>query len=66
MNYYNGFNNYGKKKITIEIDYSDYWKSNTITCTNDPCENCTNNPKNNPNASGFCCCALPSMKNVVY
>ena len=27
----------------------------------DPCENCSNNPKNNPNASGVCCCALPDL-----
>lgn len=26
-----------------------------------PCERCMNNPKNNPNASGFCNCALPYM-----
>ena len=26
------------------------------------CENCMNNPKNNPLASGFCCCALPAME----
>ena len=27
----------------------------------DPCTNCSNNPKNNPNASGICCCALPDL-----
>ena len=32
----------------------------------DPCANCNNNPKNNPNASGFCCCALPDMYNHRY
>lgn len=26
------------------------------------CEHCSNNPKNNPNASGFCDCSLPSME----
>ena len=26
------------------------------------CENCMNNPKNNPLASGFCCCSLPAME----
>ena len=31
----------------------------------DPCYNCGNNPKNNPNASGNCCCSLPS-KNITY
>ena len=25
------------------------------------CDNCMNNPKNNPLASGVCCCTLPSM-----
>ena len=32
----------------------------------DPCSNCSNNPKNNPNASGICCCALPDMYNKRY
>ena len=27
----------------------------------DPCATCGNNPKNNPHASGICCCALPYM-----
>ena len=31
----------------------------------DPCYNCSNNPKNNPYASGFCNCSLPS-KNITY
>ena len=31
----------------------------------DPCYNCGNNPKNNPNVSGNCCCSLPS-KNITY
>lgn len=26
------------------------------------CENCMNNPNNNPYASGFCHCALPAME----
>ena len=26
------------------------------------CDNCMNNPKNNPYASGFCNCALPAME----
>lgn len=66
MNYYSGFNNYGKKKIIIETDNSNYWRISTITTQGNPCEYCTNNPKNNPNASGICWCALPSMNNVVY
>lgn len=27
----------------------------------DRCAICPNNPKNNPNASGICMCAIPSM-----
>ena len=27
------------------------------------CDNCMNNPKNNPYATGFCNCALPAMEN---
>ena len=26
------------------------------------CEHCSNNPKNNPYASGICCCSLPAME----
>ena len=26
-----------------------------------PCTYCSNNPANNPNASGVCCCALPDL-----
>ena len=26
------------------------------------CDNCMNNPKNNPYASGFCNCALPAIE----
>ena len=32
----------------------------------DTCANCNNNPKNNPNASGVCCCALPDLYNKRY
>ena len=32
----------------------------------DPCLHCSNNPANNPYASGVCYCALPSMYNVQY
>lgn len=31
-----------------------------------PCENCPNNPLNNPNATGFCNCALPALCNPMY
>ena len=30
------------------------------------CENCPNNPKNNPNSSGICMCTLPHMEMVKY
>lgn len=33
---------------------------------NNPCENCPNNPKNNPFSSGFCNCALPALSNPIY
>lgn len=32
----------------------------------DPCRNCSNNPRNNPLASGVCHCALPSMYQITY
>ena len=33
---------------------------------NNPCDNCPNNPKNNPFSSGFCNCALPALTNPMY
>lgn len=33
---------------------------------NKPCENCPNNPKNNPFSSGFCNCALSALSNIIY
>ena len=30
------------------------------------CQNCPNNPANNPNASGICHCVLPSQEMVRY
>lgn len=58
------------QKITITINnpvrnnwlYDTYYDLNGY---NDPCYYCGNNPKNNPNASGFCNCSLPS-KNITY
>ena len=32
----------------------------------DDCENCPNNPTNNPHSSGFCNCALASLMNPIY
>lgn len=29
------------------------------------CRFCNNNPANNPNASGFCCCVLPYMETPI-
>lgn len=34
--------------------------------SNNPCEHCPNNPKNNPFSSGFCNCALPALANPIY
>ena len=31
-----------------------------------PCENCPNNPLNNPFATGFCNCILGSLNNIIY
>ena len=28
-----------------------------------PCDKCPNSKKNNPNASGMCCCSLPYFAN---
>ena len=30
-----------------------------------PCDKCPNNKANNPNASGFCCCAAPCFANPI-
>ena len=30
------------------------------------CENCPNNPANNPHASGVCMCALPALERVSF
>lgn len=30
-----------------------------------PCDKCPNNKKNNPNASGICCCSLPYFANPI-
>ena len=29
------------------------------------CEKCNNNPKNNPNATGFCNCILPLLEQPI-
>lgn len=54
-----------KRRIIIEAEISDdekspldYLSENVSTY---PCTNCSNNPQNNPNASGFCNCILPTL-----
>lgn len=37
-------------------------KSEDFPNYDDPCAGCSNNPKNNPNASGFCGCTLPYLR----
>lgn len=49
-------------KITIDIpDTSPSGLFFNEQTYRNPCERCMNNPKNNPNASGMCNCALPYM-----
>lgn len=62
------------KRIIIEIpeDWDGYLGGNPYPKTYsyksyaDPCENCPNNPANNPHASGFCNCALPYMTTTTF
>ena len=42
------------------------WHRNHFNLGKNPCENCPNNPKNNPFSSGFCNCALPALSNPIY
>lgn len=66
----------GIMKVTITFDIPDnqldYCNNTRIISTDsfknyhDPCVNCPNNPAVNPNASGICNCALPSMRNPIY
>ena len=39
--------------MKITIDVPDLYDN--------PCARCSNNPMNNPHASGSCCCSLPDM-----
>ena len=43
-----------------------YRITQTYESHSDPCEHCSNNPKNNPHASGVCWCVLPYLNNVIY
>lgn len=53
--------------IIIEDDYGFPYESlPSYKSAADPCENCPNNPKNNPLASGVCNCVLPYMNQVMY
>lgn len=61
------------KNIEVEKVIFDYGNNEGLTDlfkpqfgTGNPCENCPNNPKNNPFSSGFCNCALPSLMNPIY
>ena len=53
------------KEITIIIkeknDMMPTWSE-----IRNPCDSCSNNPKNNRHASGICNCALPAMANPIY
>lgn len=51
---------FGTQEFTVTFD-EPYYQPEFF----DPCYNCGNNPKNNPHASGNCCCSLPS-KNITY
>lgn len=49
----------GNKSIPAYLDSKDTFEGPKC------CRNCPNNPKNNPYASGFCWCSLPSMENHI-
>lgn len=55
-----------RRIIIIEDDNFPYDSTQSFTSHSDPCENCPNNPKNNPHASGICNCVLPYMNNTIY
>ena len=61
-----------KRIIIIEddgqpgINISSYQGLTDFNQAYDPCANCSQNPKNNPYASGVCCCALPDLYNKRY
>ena len=51
-----------RRVIIIEDDgaeTSNYWAA--VYWDGDPCKNCSNNPLNNPSASGICNCVLPEI-----
>lgn len=71
-------NNYITDKTIVDLDnnrtsdngvyfWNDEWNSSPHSGFNYKCcQNCPNNPKNNPNASGICHCTLPSMETIRY
>ena len=57
------------KGMNIIINVTDpVWTQNypELNQPVNPCLNCSNNPANNPFATGICHCALPSMYNIRY
>ena len=48
----------------METSYkaNEYYERQGTYMIHNCCKNCNNNPANNPNASGVCLCALPSME----
>ena len=63
----------GRRIIIIEDDDNDFGIVDNLSqqlggWNNywDPCAGCSNNPANNPNASGVCNCVLPYMAGTRY
>jgi hypothetical protein len=54
------------KEIDIIFPVIESIKSIDLPDYNDPCAGCSNNPKNNPHASGICGCTLPYMTRTTY
>ena len=50
----------------IEESFGNPAGNNTALYDYPCCANCSNNPKNNPNATGVCHCALPAMTQIRY
>ena len=54
------------KKLMKKYPYYPEQQNNYKIAQNDfspkCCQNCPNNPKNNPYASGICCCSLPDQE----
>lgn len=50
------------KDVGLELRGRDFDAYNEPRC----CRNCPNNPRNNPHATGFCHCILPSLEQQSY